>query len=128
MSVQPQTAVEDGQGQFNLAGKVAQGQRHDRATNNEAAIGLAKRPDNTDPNPNFFTPDARNNVPGEKGLNISFGNSQQNYPSLREVREKADQSDGPNVEFFKRDGLLYRRWRPPRRSEWEQLVLPKQCS
>ena len=35
------------------------------------------------------------------------------------------------VEFFKRDGLLYRKWTPPGRNgqdmEVEQLVLPQQC-
>ena len=51
------------QEQFNLDGKVAQGQRHDRAPNVKAAIGPAKRPDNTDPNPNVLTPDPRNDVP-----------------------------------------------------------------
>ena len=87
-------------------------------------IGPAKQPNNADPNPNVLIPDARNDVP-EKGLNISssdLGNSQLSDPLLREVREKADQSDGPNVEFFKRDGLLYRRCRPPGCSEeyeWE---------
>ena len=130
--VRPNAIPEDGQEQLRLAGKIAEGQRHE-ATNVEAAIGPAKRPDSTDLNQIVLTPDARNEVPGEKGLNISsrdLGRSQQCDPSLREGWEKAEQSNGPNEEFFKRDGLLYRRWRPPGRSEeyeWEQLVLPKQC-
>ena len=34
------------------------------------------------------------------------------------------------AEYFKRDGLIYRRWTPPGRGsecEVEQLVLPKTC-
>ena len=34
------------------------------------------------------------------------------------------------AEYFKRDGLIYRRWTPPgrgRECEVEQLVLPKTC-
>ena len=41
-----------------------------------------------------------------------------------------DSSDQSKTEYFKRDGLLYRRWTPPGRGEEyeiEKLVLPKAC-
>ena len=49
--------------------------------------------------------------------------------AIREAAEGNHSSAG--VGFFKKDGLLYRKWTPPGRSgqdmEVEQLVLPQQC-
>ena len=53
-------------------------------------------------------------------------------PTLARIREAAEgkTSLAAGVGFFKRDGLLYRRWTPPGRGEEaqiEQLVLPQEC-
>ena len=52
--------------------------------------------------------------------------------TLDAIREAAEGNcSSAGVGFFKRDGLLYRKWTPPGRSgqqmEVEQLVLPQQC-
>ena len=55
---------------------------------------------------------------------------QENDPTLSKVRRKVDQTNNPEGEFFRREGLFYRRWKPPGRGveyEVEQLILPKQC-
>eukprot|EP00731_Ephydatia_muelleri_P002302 Em0001g2302a len=55
---------------------------------------------------------------------------QENDPTLSKVRRKVDQTNNPEGEFFKREGLYYRRWKPPGRGveyDVEQLILPKQC-
>ena len=55
---------------------------------------------------------------------------QENDPTLSKVRRKVDQPNNPEGEFFRREGLFYRRWKPPGRGveyEVEQLILPKQC-
>eukprot|EP00731_Ephydatia_muelleri_P002368 Em0001g2368a len=55
---------------------------------------------------------------------------QEKDPTLSKVRRKVDQTNNPEGEFFKREGLFYRRWKPPGRSveyDVEQLILPKQC-
>ena len=55
---------------------------------------------------------------------------QENDPTLSKVRRKVDQTSHPEGEFFKREGLFYRRWKPPGRGveyDVEQLILPKQC-
>ena len=56
---------------------------------------------------------------------------QESDKTLSKVRESViDSSDQSKTEYFKRDGLLYRRWTPPGRGEEyeiEQLVLPKAC-
>ena len=55
---------------------------------------------------------------------------QENDPTLSKVRRKVDQTNNPGGEFFKREGLFYRRWKPPGRGveyDVEQLILPKQC-
>ena len=53
-------------------------------------------------------------------------------PTLARIQEAAEgkPSLAAGVGFFKRDGLLYRRWTPPGRGEEaqiEQLVLPQEC-
>ncbi|KAL5517047.1 hypothetical protein EMCRGX_G002514 [Ephydatia muelleri] len=55
---------------------------------------------------------------------------QENDPTLSKVRRKVDQTNNPEGEFFKREGLFYRRWKPPGRGveyDVEQLILPKPC-
>ena len=51
--------------------------------------------------------------------------------TLSKIREAADgHPNSAGVGFFKRDGLVYRKWTPPGRGEGyeiEQLVLPKAC-
>ena len=51
--------------------------------------------------------------------------------TLAKVREMADgHANSAGVSFFKREGLVYRRWTPTGRGEEygiEQLVLPKAC-
>ena len=45
-------------------------------------------------------------------------------------RRKVNLTSNPEVEFFRRKGLFYRRWKPPERGveyKVEQLILPKQC-
>ena len=52
-------------------------------------------------------------------------------PTLAEVLRAADRSANESVaEYFRREGLVYRRWTPKGRSstfQVEQLVLPKRC-
>ena len=45
--------------------------------------------------------------------------------TLAVIRKKA--VDVPSSEFFWRDGVLYKHWRPDAHTEVEQIVLPKQC-
>ena len=56
---------------------------------------------------------------------------QEKDDTLVKVREAAEgRANSAGVGFFKRDGLVYRRWTPPGRGEeyeLEQLVLPKAC-
>ncbi|KAL5509796.1 hypothetical protein EMCRGX_G005226 [Ephydatia muelleri] len=55
---------------------------------------------------------------------------QEQDETLRAVRELAALTGGSKGEFFKRDGLLYRKWTPRGRGEEmeiEQLVLLKEC-
>lgn len=72
--------------------------------------------------------------PGTHALEISVGEIkrlQDEDESLAKVKKAADGHPcSAGVGFFKRDGLLYRRWTPPGRgeeSEVEQLVLPRDC-
>lgn len=49
---------------------------------------------------------------------------------LVKVPDVADgKPSAAGIGFFKQDGLIFRRWTPPRREEMEieHLVLPKQC-
>ena len=52
-------------------------------------------------------------------------------PTLTKVREAADgKCSTAGVGFFKREGIIYRKWIPPGRGDEaaiEQLVLPTQC-
>ena len=53
--------------------------------------------------------------------------------TLSKIREAIvnQSSQLETTEYFRRDGLIYRRWTPPGRGsecEVEQLVLPKACS
>lgn len=57
---------------------------------------------------------------------------QEKDPTLANIRRAADghPTCAAGIGFFKRDGLLYRKWTPPGRgeeSEVEQLVLPQEC-
>lgn len=45
--------------------------------------------------------------------------------TLAVIRKKA--VDVPSSEFFWREGVLYKHWRPDAHTEVEQIVLPKQC-
>lgn len=53
-------------------------------------------------------------------------------PTLDSVWERAQDDDGESTQYFQRNGLLYRKWLPPRRGGTttmavEQLVLPSSC-
>lgn len=56
---------------------------------------------------------------------------QDRHPTLMKVREVADgKLSTAGVGFFKREGIIYRKWIPPGRGDKaaiEQLVLPTQC-
>ena len=56
---------------------------------------------------------------------------QEKDASLAKIRKAADgQPNSAGIGFFRREGLIYRRWTPPGRgeeSEVEQLVLPQEC-
>ena len=56
---------------------------------------------------------------------------QEKDDTLSKIREAADgHPNSAGIGFFKQDGLVYRKWTPPRRGEGyeiEQLVLPKEC-
>ena len=75
------------------------------------------------------------NIPPPHILDMSskdFKELQQQDPTLSAVREAAKGCPStPGVGFFIRDGVLFRRWIPPGRSdeamEVEQLVLPSKC-
>ena len=61
-----------------------------------------------------------------------FKTLQEEDPTLESIRRAAENCPSlAGIGFFKRDGLLYRRWVPPRQGleavEVEQLVLPKKC-
>ena len=61
-----------------------------------------------------------------------FRDLQQKDPTLQQIRQAAEgRPSTAGIGFFQRDGLLYRRWIPPRQGtegvEVEQLVLPKEC-
>lgn len=60
-----------------------------------------------------------------------FQEMQQNDPTLKSVLEAARGNPSTaGVGFFERDGLVYRRWVPPRQNahfEIEQLILPQEC-
>ena len=61
-----------------------------------------------------------------------FKTLQEEDPTLESIRRAAENCpSSAGIGFFKRDGLLYRRWVPPRQGleavEVEQLVLPKKC-
>ena len=52
--------------------------------------------------------------------------------TLEKIRQVVSTNpDGTSQQFYEKDGLLYRRWRPPHRCsdgmEVEQLILPVQC-
>ena len=75
--------------------------------------------------------------PGDEFENLNFTSAemerqQQEDPTLVAIRPAAEgRASTAGVGFFKRDGLLYRRWTPPGSNvelfEIEQLVLPMQC-
>ena len=66
-------------------------------------------------------------------LELSTGelqDSQEKDDTLSKIRKAADgHANSVGVGFFKREGLVYRRWTPGRGEEYEieQLVLPKAC-
>ena len=79
----------------------------------------------------------RSTSPGAEFENLNFTSTemkrqQAEDPTLAAIRTAAEGgASTAGVGFFKRDGLLYRRWTPPGSNgelfEIEQLVLPMQC-
>lgn len=50
--------------------------------------------------------------------------------TLKKVKDAVEHPSRADAKYFRRDGLLYRRWIPPKKDETmiiEQLVLPLQC-